>query len=194
MSPATVVTATPAEYDRTVATIGAAFVADPLMRWIFPDAHDYLTYYPSFARHLAGGAFDHSTAYRSEDFRGTALWLPPCIGPDGEALGAVLYEALAPGLLAEVGELFERIRAHHPTEPHWYLAVIGVDPPSQGQGYGSALLAHALEVCDRDHLPAYLESSNPVNIPLYQRFGFEISGECQAGSSPVVTPMFRHAR
>jgi ribosomal protein S18 acetylase RimI-like enzyme len=72
--------------------------------------------------------------------------------------------------------------------------VIGVDPTCQGMGYGSALLAYALEVCDRDHLPAYLESSNPRNIPLYERFGFEVQGEIQVATSPPIAPMLRAAR
>jgi hypothetical protein len=29
---------------------------------------------------------------------------------------------------------------------------------------------------------------------LYQRFGFAVIGEIQAGSSPAITPMFRAAR
>jgi GNAT superfamily N-acetyltransferase len=49
-------------------------------------------------------------------------------------------------------------------EPHWYLPLIGVDPAHQGKGHGDALMAYALQQCDRDHLPAYLESTNPRNI------------------------------
>lgn len=49
----------------------------------------------------------------------------------------------------------------------------------------------ALLRCDEEGLPAYLESSNPRNIRLYQRHGFEVMGEIQSGNSPVVTPMFR---
>jgi len=73
-------------------------------------------------------------------------------------------------------------------------AAIGVEPLSQGKGYGSALLKRGLEVCDRDHVAAYLEATNPANIPLYRRFGFEVVGEIQSGSSPVINPMFRAAR
>ena len=43
-------------------------------------------------------------------------------------------------------------------------------------------------------LPAYLESSNPANVPLYQRHGFEVLGEIQVGSSPPVFPMYRPPR
>jgi len=89
---------------------------------------------------------------------------------------------------------FELMGTHHPTEPHWYLPLIGVDPSCQGEGHGGALMRHALDRCDRDRLPAYLESSNPRNVSLYLRHGFEIVGKIQVGTSPVLTPMYRKAR
>lgn len=55
-------------------------------------------------------------------------------------------------------------------------------------------MQHALAACDRDGAPAYLESSNPRNIALYRRCGFEILGTIHAGSAPPVTPMLRPAR
>jgi RimJ/RimL family protein N-acetyltransferase len=66
----------------------------------------------------------------------------------------------------------EQMAEFHPQEPHWYLPLLGVDPMKQGRGYGSALLVHALERCDRDRLPAYLEASSPRNKALYERHGF----------------------
>jgi ribosomal protein S18 acetylase RimI-like enzyme len=90
--------------------------------------------------------------------------------------------------------IFEQMEKFHPTEPHWYLPMIGVDPAHQGAGIGSALMMEALKAVDRDGIIAYLESSNPRNIPLYQRYGFEVIGEIQSGSSPVLRPMLRRAR
>jgi ribosomal protein S18 acetylase RimI-like enzyme len=69
-----------------------------------------------------------------------------------------------------------------------------VDPAHQGRGGGSALLRHALSRCDRDGDSAYLESSNPRNVTLYQRHGFEIIGKIQVGSSPTMLPMLRRPR
>jgi ribosomal protein S18 acetylase RimI-like enzyme len=84
--------------------------------------------------------------------------------------------------------------SYHPEEPHWYLPLIGVDPLHQGRGCGSALMRHALLVCDRDKTLAYLESSNSRNIPLYERHGFESLGTIQVGTSPQVFPMLRKPR
>jgi GNAT superfamily N-acetyltransferase len=88
-------------------------------------------------------------------------------------------------------EIFERMSGYHPSEPHWYLQLLGVDPLHHGKGLGSALLHHALDMCDRDNKYAYLESSNPRNIPLYERHGFELLGKIQVNSSPYFFPMLR---
>jgi len=74
------------------------------------------------------------------------------------------------------------------------LPLIGVDLPQQGKGYGSALLQHALLPCERDTKLAYLESTNPKHIPLYERHGFEVLGTIQVGASPPIFPMLRKPR
>ena len=96
--------------------------------------------------------------------------------------------------LADMMQVFEQMDRFHPTDPCWYLPLIGVDPAHQGRGCGSALLRYALARCDRDGMPAYLESSNPRNVPLYLRHGFEIIGNIQVGSSPTLVPMLRRPR
>lgn len=182
------------ERSRCTAALGAAFIADPLLRWMFPDAEQYLTTFPKLMLPFGGAAFDLGTAHRTDDFRGVALWLPPGVAPDEETLGAVMEEGVTADLRGEVLELFEQVGAVHPQIEHWYLPAIGVDPIRQGRGYGSALLAHALAEVDRDDQPAYLESSNPRNVPLYERFGFEVIAELQAASSPTIHAMLRPAR
>jgi ribosomal protein S18 acetylase RimI-like enzyme len=111
------------------------------------------------------------------------------IEPDQAALEATLPEGREPELAA----VFEELARYHPSEPHWYLPLIGVDPSHQRKGNGAALLRETLRRCDRDHLPAYLESTNPANIRLYQAYGFEVLGTIRVGSSPPLFPMLRAA-
>src|SRR5262245_4023523 len=92
------------------------------------------------------------------------------------------------------GSMFAEMTAYHPHHPHWYLATIGVEPYLQGKGFGSRLLTETLKRCDRERMPAYLESSNPANAALYQRFGFEGLGVIRVGHSPPMVPMLRSAR
>jgi RimJ/RimL family protein N-acetyltransferase len=55
-------------------------------------------------------------------------------------------------------------------------------------------LTSCLRVVDESHLPAYLETPNPRTISFYERLGFEVIGEAQAGSCPPLTFMLRAAR
>ena len=194
MSAPSITPASRSDYERSIAALVTAFVSDPFIRWMFPDGKQYLDYFPQVLKYFAGRAFDHGSAFRSGDFAAAALWLPPGVGPDEQAVGAVIQEGVASERQGEVFAVLEQVGSSHPKIPHWYLPAMGVEPRFQGKGYGSALLARGLEVCDRGHVAAYLESTSPANIPLYKRFGFEVVGEIQAGSSPAITPMFRAAR
>jgi len=102
--------------------------------------------------------------------------------------------AVEPALQEAVFGLLEQVGAGHPGMPPWYLPAIGVGPTRQGLGYGSALLAASLKEVDRTHDTAYLESSNPRNVPLYERFGFRVVGTIQSGSSPTIIRMLRSPR
>jgi hypothetical protein len=64
----------------------------------------------------------------------------------------------------------------------------------EGRGYGLALLRHALLPCDREKKLAYLESTNPRNLSLYIRHGFELIGTIQVADSPPLFPMLRKPR
>jgi ribosomal protein S18 acetylase RimI-like enzyme len=184
-------TVTPSNADQAIGTVVLAFSADPVARWFYPDPHDYLTNLPSFVRAFAGKAFEHNSAYQINGYSGAALWLPPDVRPDENAIIAFLKRTIPEENQQNIFAFVEQMDSNHPAEPHWYLPMIGVDPAHQRQGYGSALLEHALLACDRDHKPAYLESSSPRSISLYKQHGFELSGTIQVGSSPPLFPMLR---
>jgi GNAT superfamily N-acetyltransferase len=171
-----------------------AFSVDPMARWSLPDPAKYLAIFSLIAKAFSGSAFAKETAYITNDFTGAALWLPPGARSDEESLKRLFDENTDYDIKEDMQGIFEQMEKFHPTEPHWYLPMIGVDPAYQGAGIGSALMTEALKAVDRDGLIAYLESSNPRNITLYQRHGFEVIGEIQSGSSPVLRPMLRRAR
>jgi len=177
--------------ERLVDTIVMAFAADPAVRWMYPDPHQYLAHFPDFVRAFAGKSFEFGTAEVVNSFACAALWLPPGVQPDESTIMGVLQRRLSEQQLPEMFQLLEQMAAHHPNEPHWYLPLMGVDPSQQGRGCGSTLLRRSLARCDRDRLPAYLEATNPRNAALYERFGFKRIGRIQAGSSPEIIPMLR---
>jgi ribosomal protein S18 acetylase RimI-like enzyme len=186
--------ATAAEERALIDTIVLAFAGDPMARWCWPESSTYLASMPAFTRAFAGAAFEHETAHCTEDVAGGALWLPPGVAPDEEAAVSLLERTTSEAIRDDLFAIFEQMASYHPGEPHWYLPLIGVDPAAQGRGCGGALLSYALERCDREQAQAYLESSNPRNIPLYERHGFERLGRIQVGRSPQVVPMLRHPR
>lgn len=186
--------ATPDEESRLTGTIVAAFLTDPPTRWLFPEPHRYFATMPTFIQGFAGAAFASGSAYYVGAYSGAALWLPPGVHPDVDALVALFKRTLPESRAKDAFALFEQMGKYHPEEPHWYLPLIGTDPVAQARGYGSALMKHALERCDREHKLAYLESSNPRNLSLYIRHGFEILGTLRAGDSPPIFPMLRKAR
>jgi ribosomal protein S18 acetylase RimI-like enzyme len=171
-----------------------AFSADPAARWTWPDPQQYLTHFPAFVKAFGGKAFTHGSAHYADGYAGAALWLPPDVHPDEETLVALLQSTVPGHIRNDFFAVFEQMGNYHPSEPHWYLPLIGVDPAQQNKGYGGALLRHALIECDRDKKLAYLESTNPKNISLYERHGFEALGTIQVGTSPPIIPMLRKPR
>jgi GNAT superfamily N-acetyltransferase len=193
-TPVTIKTATAVDEAATNHLLALAFGADPAARWAWPHPTQYLMHFPAFVKAFGGRAFSNGTAYYIDGYAGAALWLPPHVHPDEDAVIALIRSTVAERIQTDVLGVLEQMDRYHPTEPHWYLPVIGVDPLLHGQGFGSALMQQALDQCDRGGTPAYLESSNPRNIPFYQRQGFEGLGTIQVGTSPSIVPMVRRPR
>jgi GNAT superfamily N-acetyltransferase len=188
------------------ATLARAFADDPVFCWLQPDPARRTAALPGFfaamARHhfLAGGGVEIATADAAGASRvgAAALWDPPGRSLENPLAQFAMVPALVRmfrGRLGVARALSEEMKAHHPEEPHWYLAMIGSDPGVRGGGYGAALMRSRLDRCDAEAAPAYLESSNPDNIPYYLRFGFEVTGEiAMPGGGPPLWPMWRQPR
>jgi ribosomal protein S18 acetylase RimI-like enzyme len=184
-------------------TLGKAFFDDPVMAWMLPDAdqrarklHKLLEALTRY-HHLGHGGVEVALD-GAGGIGAAALWDPP-----GAWRQSRLAELRAmPGLLLAFGRSLTRglaaeelMKAAHPEEPHWYLAVIGSDPDVRGKGFGNVLMRSRLQRCDAEYAPAYLESSNPDNVPYYERFGFEVTGELKLPSGgPSLIPMWRAPR
>lgn len=69
-------------------------------------------------------------------------------------------------------ELDRLLEKNHPTEPHWHLAFLAVQPELWGHGRGSALMKHTHTRLDRQGIGAYLEATNANNRRLYKRHGY----------------------
>jgi GNAT superfamily N-acetyltransferase len=149
----------------------------------------------SFALSLRQIFLAQDECYTTEGIGGGAIWAPP-----GKwHLGLLKQLRLTPALASingrAVARLLQAINAaesNHPSELHYYLAFLGVEPELQGNGIGSALLRQVLDRCDREQVPAYLEASTPRNRALYERNGFQVIDEFFFGKgSPPLWRMWR---
>jgi len=181
--------------DGFAATLTLALSADPVVRWAMPDANQHMsTLMPLVDAFGDDAAMERGTAYIIGDFKGAIIWLAPGVHPDDDALGEIFARNVDEPHLSEIYALFEAMADYHPSEPHWYLPLIGVDPASQRQGLGSALLDRAVAGCDRTRTLAYLEATSPASAAPYRRHGFDVIGEIAVASSPPMFPMVRTPR
>ncbi len=171
-----------------------AFMGDPVIRWLYPEPGRYLECFPRLVQLVGVPAFGRPIADVQPDGVAAAIWLEPEAQLDEEALGAMLAESVAATRASDVLAFLEQMGEHHPQTSLWYLPFIGVDPLHQGEGLGSELLARGTARADADGLSAYLEASSPRNRALYERHGFEVTGEIQVADSPPMWPMLRRPR
>jgi GNAT superfamily N-acetyltransferase len=180
-------------------TLARAFDDDPVMQHLFPPGTRSRA--SRVARFMALGtkaAIGDGTAYTTAGLTGGAIWHEPGRWkvPVRETLRDIPEAMRVLGRRAPVGMATLRaIETRHPTEPHWYLGILGTEPAEQGKGIGGALMAPVLERCDTEGLPAYLESSKERNVPYYERYGFRVTGEVDLPKGgPRVWAMWRDAQ
>lgn len=187
-----------AEMQDVATILGSAFSDDPVMNWMCPASRIY----PSLFRAEAEGLYRfHGQVYLNQEKTGAAMWLPagvssrPPLNWRWLAVIVKLWCSGGPESIRRAQQIEACFAEYHLKEPHFYLHCIGAQLGNQGRGIGSSLLRAGLEACDELGLPAYLESSNEKNNPLYQRFGFVITGETRLpDDGPTVWFMRREAR
>lgn len=185
------------DIETLVDILAESFGNDPMLNWVIPS----VKLYPDYFRLLITEVYlPRGMIHIEQRGLAAALWLPPeerlQMAPRLSLLQLALRLVRHDGLRALQrmriqGRVFGR---HQPAEPHYYLQLIGCRMDAQGGGIGSALLAHGTRVCDDNGMPAYLESSNELNVPLYERHGFNVIGEERIGRrGPMAWFMWREA-
>ena len=168
-----------------------AFYDDPMLSWLMPNDRtrraQLRRYFGIELRHytLARGR-----VWTTADLAGAALTLPP------RAWRAPTRVTLLEGTaflthLVRASRVGAAMEWRHAREAHYYVRDVGVLPSRQGQGLGSAMLRPALERCDHEGLPAYLEASSERSVALYERLGFKVTRELRIGGSPPLWLMLR---
>jgi GNAT superfamily N-acetyltransferase len=182
--------------------LARAFHDDPVMMWMLPKvvgrARALPRMFATMTRHhfLPGGGAE--VAAEDGAIGGATLWDPPGHWKTPQREEWLMKPAFVTAFRSRIPaaqKVADVMKENHPEEPHWYLAVIGTDPSVRGKGFGQALMHSRLDRCDDEHAPAYLESTKWDNVPYYQRFGFEVTGEIKLpDGGPSLWPMWREAR
>jgi ribosomal protein S18 acetylase RimI-like enzyme len=170
---------------QAIAMLGQAFHNDPLSVYIYPDDAERTRCLPLMYSVPLCYTLRYGEITTTSDITGCACWLPPKSTTVSLKrllrIGALTtaFKMGLPGLLRfnKADTYMQSAHKRCVTEPHWYLWVLGVDPAHQGQGIGSTLLHAGLQRADAAGLPCYLDTTNPKNVPLYQKFGFTIASE-----------------
>jgi GNAT superfamily N-acetyltransferase len=145
---------------------------------------------------------DQGEVWTTDELTSASVWAAPghwkTTTREDIALARSIYQPQVlshPIVLARspvVGLALMNVERKHPeSPPHWYLAVVGTDPDSQGKGLGGTVLSPVLERCDHDGIAAYLESSKESNLAYYARHGFKVIEVHRLPRGPRVWGMWR---
>jgi GNAT superfamily N-acetyltransferase len=172
------------EIPALAATLTRAFANDPFFSYLAGDAPERNQRMRDGWTGMLRFASDRlSHTWTTDKLAGVAVWLPPGYRtPVLDGLRLLPEMARFTGwrrlrLAADATDELDRRRRRHVSGPHFHLSALGVDPDLQGGGIGSALMEPVLEICDRDGVPAYLETAVARNVLLYERAGFEVVEE-----------------
>lgn len=191
--------ATADDVEALASTLAKAFFDDPVSMWACP--RDSLRervlerFHGARLRQLVSS----ETVWTDEARTCAAVWARPdrwrtSVRDDVEIAAAMVHPRLLARMPLVARGLLGVERRHPQHPPHWYLAVLGTHPGSQGRGLGSAALSPVLSECDGDGVAAYLESSKEQNIDFYARHGFRVTRELRLPRGPKLWAMWRDPR
>lgn len=187
----------PSDRDAVARLLDEAFRTDPVSSWVFPDPEHRAAVHGKFLGVFVDVALAEGRIDYAVDGSAAALWLRiPAVDPEAEHV-----EDEIPAKMRAVAdpdnercELVGRLtgEVHPMAEEHEYLLMIAVAPGRQGEGLGTELIRPVLERCDREGVPAYLEASSERSKGLYERLGWQFTGEAvRLPDGPLMWPMWR---
>ncbi len=176
--------------EKCAGILARAFFNDPLFIYALPDENTrQRKLFALFMLNLRYG-LNYGDVYWSAG-QGLAVWFPPgnskisirraletgmLVTPIKIGLSAVLR-------LSRFNVMADLMHERFAPEPHWYLFLLGVDPTSQGAGFGRSLLQPVINKADIQHLTCYLETNNPAAVAFYRKNGFDVVAENQPTST-----------
>jgi ribosomal protein S18 acetylase RimI-like enzyme len=187
------------EAARAARLLARAFAADPVIGYYLAEGWRRPLGFRAFFRAALYESLPHGAVYAARDRNGlvgVAAWLPPDAADAPATLRARMstaaVKALYPATGAKLFAGFGDLAALHPSEPHWYLMFVGVEPRLQSSGIGATLLSPVLEHADLHKVLCYLETPFEGTLSFYRRLSFETRSESQPFEAP--TPIWTMTR
>ncbi|URA11153.1 GNAT family N-acetyltransferase [Thermospira aquatica] len=170
--------------DEAAQLIARAFFHDPLYRFFFPCERKRIRKIQALYRFILREHIRH-VWMSSEILEGVVIWEEPYdhgldIGLWAVKEGFCFFKTLGVvGLVRVVAFAVVSFfwRRKFLREEDFCLTVIAVDPSCQGKGIGKKMLFCLLTEADKNEASVYLETQNPSNVGLYERFGFVVVGK-----------------
>src|SRR5919107_898411 len=165
------------DVDALTGVLTRAFHDDPVTRWVYASDARRPHWSQRFFRWELERLLPQDVAWTTDDRAGAALWALPDQWRESPRETLQLFRATLLGVVPRLPRVLRgltQVEQRHPAERHLYLAILGVDPARQGEGLGSRLIRPGLELCDREGLPAYLETGKEENLAFYARHGFTV--------------------
>ena len=101
----------------------------------------------------------------------------------GKAMGAAMLGAIGAAAAQRMRPFLIAFRAHEPTAAHLHFGPFAVRPDLQGRGFGRSLLERYCEHLTASGSVGYLETSEPDNVRIYSKAGFEVTSESDIGDA-----------
>lgn len=168
----------------SILIIAAAFNGYPLMNFFF--GNTYQRSIRVIGQYICDRAIiDDSIllgALVADELQGVILAIPPEANQNkDESALAELDERFARSLPDEALErmnIYSNFKnANKPSQPHFYVNMLGVHPRSQGMGIGSQLLGqiHILSAQHAKPCGVALDTQTEKNVAFYQNLGYQVS-------------------
>lgn len=175
----------PSQTKLAAKVLSSAFSDDPLVAYFLPTEKPAQL---KSLRYFSAAMIRYSEVYENIYTtagmpKGVAIWLPPIESSFQfsqisrlfmSGLLGIPFQVRWERFITGIGLFLQGLGEQQTREPHWYLAMLGVDASHQGQGIGSALLQPILQRADEEEMPCYLETSTAAAVRFYQRHGFGV--------------------
>jgi len=178
-----------------------AFYDYPVMRWVLaPAGPDYDLRLTQMVGFFVAARFYRGEALLGVEHDGSLGAVAITSDPNG----AVSPPELAVAREAMWSQLGGAARARYEAfgsacapllmdGPHIHLNMIGTRSGARGKGYGRVLLesVHAISESDPLSRGVSLTTEDPANVPLYESFGYEITGHARVSAEVETWAFFR---